>query len=142
MRRLLLSTPLPAGADRAWSTLIDTPRWPEWGRLVTSAQGELTPGARWRMTLADPPRTMRPRLVSIAPPRKIIFETIIGARFFIRLEHVFEVESDSAERSVLRQSFSATGMMVPVLWGSLERGMKQFAALGDDLARRLDEPGR
>lgn len=141
MRRIELSTALPAHADRAWAVFVDTERWRGWGRLVTAAQGERVPGAVWTMTLrgldGGPPRTMTPRLLSWEPPRAITFETVLGHRRLVRLTHAFVFEPDGPYRSRLRQTFDATGAAVGLVWGPLSRGMTQFSDLGDDLAARL-----
>lgn len=134
MRRLELSASLPADADTAWALFLDTTTWPDWGRLVTSAEGEFTAGARWTMRLSGG-RTMRPFFVEQGP-RTVTFETLVGAASLVRMVHRFDVEpADSG--SVLRQTFEATGALVPLLWPILHRGMAQFDAMGDDLAAAL-----
>lgn len=139
MRRIELTTALAAPADRVWNVLMDLDGWSLWGGLVTSAAGELRPGARWTMTLraevdGGAPRTMRPRFVSMDPPRRVVFETLLLGAWFVRLVHVFDVEAEG-DGAVLRQSFEATGLGVPLLWPMLRDGMTQFDELGDDLAR-------
>ena len=138
MRRVELIQPLPAPAVEAWEALIDTPRWPEWGVLVTAARGEFVPGSRWTMTLqgerGGARRTMRPRFVSMAG-RQVSFETrILGGA--VRILHVFDVEA-SGDGSVLKQTFEITGPLAAALWGPVRRGAEQFEELGRDLARRL-----
>jgi len=144
MRQIELVTRLPASAAEAWAVLIDVDRWPEWGRLVTSARGEFVPGRVWTMRLSGrdggPPRFMHPRFVAMPRPRGLVFETRFGGAWGVRLVHAFDVECDGPDRSLLRQSFDATGALVPLLWESLHRGMTQFEALGVDLARRLGQP--
>ena len=141
MRRIELNTPLGASAERAWDVLLDLDGWPRWGGLVTSAQGVLEPGARWTMTLRPEvvggrARAMRPRFVSVDPPRQVVFETLLLGAWFVRLVHVFDVVPDG-DRAVLRQSFRATGLGVPLLWPVLRDGMTQFDELGEDLAAWL-----
>ncbi|MCP4873489.1 MAG: hypothetical protein GY898_32780 [Proteobacteria bacterium] len=137
MRRLELSTELPASAEAAWEALIDTSGWPRWGRLVVSAEGEFEAGSRWTMQLrgGPGPRTMRPYFVSMGAPREIVFETRLGGGA-VRMQHAFEVEARGGG-SVLHQRFEATGPAVPLLWRWLRAGMLQFDQLGDDLAAQL-----
>lgn len=141
MRRIDLRTELHAPARRAWEVLTDTDAWPQWGRLVTSARGELEPGARWTMTLRGRDggglRQMRPRLVDIEAPRRIAFETLIGGGWVVRILHTFVLEPDGPDRATLLQSFEITGLLVAPLWRPVRRGVVQFAELGEDLARRL-----
>lgn len=146
MRRIELVAALPAPADAAWAVFIDTARWPEWGRLVRSAEGEFEPGRRWTMTLrperGDLPRVLRPRFVALGPGSRVVFETVVGAAWAVRMVHTFEVLADGPEASILRQTFSTTGLLVRPLWPRLAAGMHQFDAVGDDLAARLAEPAR
>ena len=62
------------------------------------------------------------------------------------VNHVLHVGSREVDRKALGaellteflvQRFEITGLAVPLLWGPLERGMRQFEELGSDLARRL-----
>ncbi len=144
MRRLELTCALPAPAEVAWAVLLDTADWPAWGRLVVAAEGELVAGSRWRMTLRGrdgrSTRQLRPRFVSMEPGRQLVFETRIGAAWLVSMVHTFDVLPDGPERSILRQRFAISGLLVGPLWGVLYRGMTQFTALGDDLALRLAEP--
>ena len=144
MRRLELTTPLPASASAAWSVLIDTARWSEWGRLVVSAEGDFEPGCVWRMRLVGTDgraeRTMTPRFVSMVLGRQVVFETRIGARWLVSMVHTFDIEPGQPGQSTLRQTFSIRGLLVAPLWGWLLPGMMQFRQLGVDLADRLRHP--
>jgi len=125
--------------------LVDTPSWPSWGGLVTSAQGQLSPGAQWSLTLrghgGGPERLMHPRLIAVQPPRRVVFETVLGARWLVRLVHAFDLDPVGPSECLLRQSFEATGAAVPLLWRPLRAGMTQFEELGHDLARALGGNG-
>lgn len=137
MRTLELVTPLPAPAAVAWEALTDVERWPEWGTLAVAARGRLQPGSRWIVELRDRRRPMTPRLLSVAEGERLVFETTLGAAALVRMTHGFAIEPIDAERSVLRQGFVATGVLVGPLWSQLHAGMSQFSVLGDDLARHL-----
>ena len=143
MRRLELSSPLDASADEAWATLLDLDGWSRWGRLVVSAQGEFVAGSRWTMELVGhggrKKRTMRPWFVAIQRP-SIRFETRLIAGWAVTLRHEFEVQPTGPSRSVLHQRFEAEGLLLPMLWAPIHRGMAQFQELGDDLARHLGAP--
>ncbi|MBW2464993.1 MAG: SRPBCC domain-containing protein [Deltaproteobacteria bacterium] len=135
MRTIELTTALDAPAQHAWQVLLDVDRWPEWGVLVVSAEGRFAPGARWTMHLRDG-RRMRPTLITVEPTR-LVFETYLGHRRWVCMQHSFQVEELDAKRSMLRQRFEVRGVLVPVLWRALSRGMRQFDELGCDLARRV-----
>jgi hypothetical protein len=146
VRRIHLSTELPAAAAEAWQTLTDTPSWPAWGRLVTSATGAFDPGARWTITLRQTeeakPREMRPRLISVRAPCELVFETEIARGWAVRIRHSFLIEPTGPHRSVLNQLFEVTGPLVVPLWKPVRRGIEQFGELGEDLATRLTDPNQ
>lgn len=125
--------------------LLDTDQWPAWSRLVTGVEGVLTPGEVWTIQLRPEetdglPRRMRPRLLSVTRERReLVFETLIGGAWAVRLTHAFAIEPAGTRRSVLTQSFEATGLFVLPLWRVLHRGMVQFDELGADLAVVLRE---
>ncbi len=114
MRRVDLSEELAASAEEAWAVFLDTEAWPRWGRLVTSATGQLEPGARWTMELRPQgngkPRQMCPHLVSVDPPRELAFETRIAG--LVHILHRFVIEPRGAERSALLQHFEISGLGV------------------------------
>ena len=143
MRRIELRTALPTGAESAWTTLVNTQDWPQWGKLVVSAEGTFKPGCVWTMQLRGKggrlPRTMHPRFVSMIEGQQLAFETLIGAAWLVKMLHVFDIEPDGEGRSVLVQRFEISGALVAVLWPVLRGGMLQFDELGDDLARRLEQ---
>lgn len=144
MRQITLVQPLPSDVHTAWSVFVDIDRWPEWRGMVLSASGAFEPGARWTIRLrgdaSGAARTMRPTFVSRTPGREIVFETRLVAAWVVRMVHRFELEAAADGTAVLVQRFEVSGLAVPLLWGPLERGMRQFEALGGDLARRLTDP--
>ena len=143
MRRLELTTPLSVDAETAWSVLINTADWSDWGRLVVSAEGVFEAGHVWTMQLVGTDghtkSTMNPQFVSMVPGAQVVFETRIGGGL-VSMVHTFDVEPDGAGRSVLRQTFVITGVLVVPLWRWLLPGMMQFEQLGVDLAQRLRRP--
>lgn len=143
MRHLELTTPLPASAADAWSVLINTADWPDWGGLVLSAEGAFEAGHVWTMQLAGadgrPASTMRPRFVSMTPGAQVVFETRICGGL-VSMVHTFDVEPVGERESLLRQTFVITGLLAVPLWRWLAPGMRQFDQLGVDLAARLQRP--
>lgn len=107
-RRIEVSRELPVPADRAWSVLVDTDRWPEWGpsvRAVACSDQEIRAGStgdvetllgmrvpfeitacepyRWTWRVAGIPATGH-RVEALGPERcRVIFEVplLAGAYF-------------------------------------------------------------
>jgi hypothetical protein len=107
-RRFEVSKELPVPADRAWSLLVDTERWPEWGpsvRSVECADREIGVGTtgyvetplgiripfeitacepyRWTWRIARIPATGH-RVESLGPERcRVIFEVPLLAGAYV-----------------------------------------------------------
>ncbi len=139
MRHLEVSAVLPASAQVAWAALIDVEQWPNWGRLVVSAEGEFTPGHRWTMDVRGDAvsRIMRPYFLSMIPGRQLVFETRLGASWLVNMRHWFDLTEEGPDRSLLTQRWEVTGLFVRPLWSQIEPGILQFDQLGTDLADHL-----
>lgn len=141
MRRVELSTPLPASAEDAYGVLTDTGRWSTWGRFATAAEGTLEVGSQWRVTLRpdgdDRPRVMTPTLVCVDPPRELVFESVFAWGLAARIRHAFVIEPEPGGTSVLWQRFEIRGPLAGLLRDTLHSGVVQFEELGSDLAREL-----
>jgi hypothetical protein len=140
VRYFELSTVIPADRDRAWHALAGLPEWCAWNRLIPHAEGELRPGARLNLRLRGPAnRTtpFHPIVVSVDPPNELVLAASVGSRRLVHMVHSFTLETVGLNTSLLKQRWSATGVMVPLLWPLLQRGMVRFGELGSDLASHV-----
>jgi hypothetical protein len=75
----------------------------------------------------------RPTVISLDPPRRIVLAAAFGHRRFVYLVHSFFIEEvDGGLR--LRQTWDATGLLIPILWPVLTKMMARFQELGEGLA--------
>lgn len=126
---------IPADRDRVWRALAGLPEWHAWNRLIPHAEGELRPGARLDLRLRGPAsRTMpfHPVVVSVDPPNELVLAASIGSLRLVHMVHSFTLEAGGLNTSLLKQRWSATGVIVPLLWPLLRRGMVRFGELGSD----------
>jgi hypothetical protein len=140
-RRIELRTELPCSAAAAWEVFVDIPGWPAWSRYVRTLRGDLIPGAPWQVDVADAPADnavrLRPRLLAVDPPRRLLFASTIAADWVLRMEHGFIFEDAGPGRSVLRQPFEVHGRLAGPLWTQVRAALERFEAVGTDLARHL-----
>lgn len=140
-RRLELCTALPCSASRAWLVFVDIAGWPAWSRYVRGLRGELVPGAPWEVDVEGATGgssvRLRPRLLAVEPPRRLLFASTVGADWVLRMEHGFVFEDVGPGRSVLRQPFAVHGRLAAPLWTQVRSALERFEAVGADLARHM-----
>ena len=61
----------------------------------------------------------------------------VGHRWLLHMVHSFTVDTVGPSASSLTQRWQVTGVLVPLLWPLIRRGMARFAELGSDLALRV-----
>ena len=128
MKEIVTETEIAASATRVWSVLTNLERFSEWNPFITEAEGEVKEGAGLRVHISPPggkPMTFKPRVTRVVPEREFRW---LG-RFLIPGlfdgEHIFEVKPLSENRSGLVQREEFRGLLVPLLWRSLDTRTRQ-----------------
>lgn len=135
MREFELTTEIVAAQERAWQSLLRLDEWPPWNRLMPSARGAPRPGAMLdlRMRRVDGAhRPHRPTVVSFQPPECVVLAAALGHHRLVCMVHSLSNESLGLGRSRLRQTWSVTGLLVPLIWPMLVGIMSRFSELGED----------
>jgi hypothetical protein len=154
MREIRTQTEINATAGRVWQVLTDFAAFPRWNPFIRQARGELREGARLEVVLQPPGHgamTFRPVLLRVDPPRELRWRGRLWLSALFSGEHVFSIEPLAAGtvRFVQREEFR--GVLVPLLWRSLNcdtrrgfdemnRALKRLAEEGGDEGRQ--ESGR
>ncbi len=139
-REFEVSTPVDGTIDEAWAVITDFEAYPQWNRLVPFASGETMPGARVLLRVRGPgrrARSFRPTIVSVNPPRELVFQASVVHSSLIHMVHYFTFIDSAAAGVLLRQRWVATGVLVPVLWPLLRLAMARFREFGTDLSARV-----
>lgn len=142
MKEIITSIEINASPETVWSILSDFESYPDWNPFVVSIEGDLAPGGKLKTKIALPgrkPMMFRPQITSLMPLK--VFSWL--GRFLIPGlfdgEHFFEIEElgEGRLRLVHREEFS--GILVPLLWRSLERPTRSgFELMNQALKNRSE----
>lgn len=141
MKSIRTDIHIDAPPERVWQILTDFERYPEWNPFITRAEGEVREGAR--LTVRIEPQgargmTFRPTVTRLEPNRELRW---LGRLFLPKLfdgEHIFELHpADGGTRFVQRENVD--GLLVPLMWGSIEEPTRQgFIAMNEALKREME----
>ncbi len=128
MREIATEVEIAAPPTKVWEILTNLDRFSEWNPFISDAEGVVKEGADLKVRISPPggkPMTFKPRVTRVVPEREFRW---LG-RFLIPGlfdgEHIFEVKPLSENRSSLVQREKFRGLLVPLLWGSLDKTTRQ-----------------
>jgi hypothetical protein len=142
IKRLVHSIDIDAGPERVWQVLTDLSAYPEWNPFILRAQGRVQVGDG--LTLRMRPvggraATFRPTVVEAAEPFHLRWKGRLGVPRVLEADHEFRIESLADGRSRLTQDERFSGVLVPVVAGSLERRpLPAFEAMNAALKERAE----
>ncbi len=119
---------ISAGPERVWSILADFAGYPMWNPFIRFIQGKPEQGARLEVRIqpsGTKGMTFRPSVLAADAGRELrwlghfLFPGILDG------EHRFVIEPVAAGKVRFRQSERFSGILVPILRGSLDRDTKR-----------------
>jgi hypothetical protein len=142
-KELVSSIDIDAPAEQVWKVLVDFPAFPSWNPFITSAEGLLEVGGRLTLVM-QPARgaavKLRPTLVEMVEGHRLRWVGRMGVRGLFDAEHLFVVETRGAAGSRLLQQEQFSGLLVPFLSRSLDRGtLPAFRAMNAALKDRAEK---
>jgi hypothetical protein len=142
MREINSEILISAPPDKVWEVLMAFSRYPEWNPFVREISGEARQGARLRARLQLPgssPMTFKPRVRRVIPGREFRWLGVLFIPGLFDGEHVFELlpAEDESTRFVQRELFR--GVLVPLVWSSLEpRTLQGFNEMNRALKQTVE----
>ena len=141
MRLIETAMHIRAPAARVWSILTDFPAYPGWNPFITAAEGELSPGARLKITIAPPghrPMTFRPVVLVVTPEYELRWLGRLLMPGLFDGEHAFGLEQQPESCRVLHgERFS--GFLLPFIGKQLFEATRQgFEAMNTALKQRAE----
>jgi len=132
---------IKAPAAKVWDVLADFDRYGDWNPFIKSISGDMSEGSRLRVTMqpvGGKPMTFRPTVLKTQVPHEFRW---LGHLFVPGLfdgEHYFQIEEISEDTVRFIQGERFRGILVPLLWGSMESGtLAGFKAMNKALNKKL-----
>jgi hypothetical protein len=142
IKRLVHSIDIDARPERVWQVLTDLPAYPEWKPFIFRAEGrvEVGDGLTLRMRpVGGRAATLRPTVVEATAPTLLRWKGRLMVPKILDADHEFWIEALPDGRSRLTQDEHFSGLLVPIMAKSLERGtLPAFVAMNTALKERAE----
>ena len=142
MRELRTEIEIAAPLTKVWSILTDFENWKEWNPIVNQASGVASLGSKLDITMRgkdgkDANRYM-PIVTNIEEPKSFRWRVKMMTGFLFTNDKVFELEdTSSGTRLIHRELFS--GILVPMFWGKLNKGVIPMLKSMNDALKKTAE---
>jgi hypothetical protein len=144
MYHLKTQITINAPAEKVWLRLMDFPAYVQWNPFIRSIEGKASVGQSLKVFLqpADG-RGMRfsPTVLVANPNREFRWKGKLFVSGIFDGEHYFLLEPQPQGGVIFQQGELFSGLLVPLLKGSLENGTRKgFAAMNEALKREAEKP--
>ncbi len=145
MTKISVETRIEAPAQVVWATLTDFASYPDWNPFLRKFVGDLAVGSKVEVVTqpdGSNPTTNHSTIVELDPGKSFGWVGHILVRGIFDVHHHFELRQDGGA-TVLSQSESFEGLLVPVLKGTLagvERGFRKMNELIKQRAEARNRP--
>lgn len=137
MKELKTSVTISASPDKIWSILMDFDKYPEWNPFIISIIGKAKLRERLKVTIQPPgskPMVFKPQVTLYKKDKQFGWLGGLFMRGIFDGHHIFEIEDDGDGRCTFIQREEFGGLLVPLLWKSLNTKTRAgFEAMNDKL---------
>lgn len=142
-RQISTEIEIADSAEHVFHILTDFGSYREWNPFIPNIDGKPMLGDGLVVTISPPgkkPMSFKPSIISIVPNRKLCWLGRVVCAGVFDGHHCFEIE-ESGDRLVrLKQYETFTGLLVPLLWRTLEGPTtKGFQLMNEALVKRSHE---
>lgn len=141
MKELFSEIEIKAPAEVVWDELVDFSAYPQWNPFIRRISGKAVVGKRLEVYLQPPEArgmVFRPTILRLQPNHELrwLGKLWIGGLF--DGEHIFTIEqlSENHVRFIQREVF--TGLLVPLLRGTLRKTLNGFNEMNRALKERAE----
>ncbi len=127
-RKLITSIEINASPNAVWQVLTDFSRFPQWNPFIRSISGEVTQGAQLHVQVQPPDgdgMTFHPKVLVAEPGHELRWLGRFLLPGIFDGEHRFQIEPLGEHRVRFVQSEVFSGLLVPLLWNSLDTKTRQ-----------------
>jgi hypothetical protein len=141
-REITTHIEIDAPASVVWEILVDFERHPEWNPFIEEISGEAKEGSRLSLTVRPPggrAMSFEPTVLAAAEARELRWLGRVGLPRIFDGEHRFVLEPQGTARVRLVHAECFRGILVPLLWRSLEsRTREGFEQMNRALKARAE----
>ncbi len=126
-----------ASAEDVWATLTDLASYSTWNPFITDAAGTVSVGERLDLTIQPPGGravTVRPWVTAVEKHRYLEWLGRVALPGIFDGRHSFKLTPMGGRRTLVQQSETFTGALVPFTGHLLARTRLGFVAMNDALA--------
>jgi hypothetical protein len=126
--------------EDVWETLTALPAYGEWNPFITSASGTLAPGERLDLTIHPPgvrPMRFKPWVTAVDQRRYVEWLGRAGMPGIFDGRHSFTLTALTSGRTLLQQSETFSGALVPFAGPLLARTRQGFDQMNEALGHRV-----
>jgi hypothetical protein len=135
-----IRTTIRASPDIIWAFLTDASAFPRWNSTVTSIEGKIAEGQTLKLTVpAAPARVFKPRVSHVQAGRSMIWSDGMAPMFKGVRTFTLTPNADGSTEFWMKEEFS--GLMLPMIKGSLPDFAPVFEAYAEDLKRAAEKGG-
>jgi hypothetical protein len=138
MRTIQHIIDIQAPPATVWQVLTTTGHYGAWNPFIPRLEGDLRTGARLRVTITPPGRSMtfRPTVLAVEKDRLLRWRGHLGVPGLFDGQHEFRLQPlpDGGTRFLQKETF--TGVLVPLFSQALDDTDLGFVQMNQALARR------
>ena len=126
--------------EGVWAVLTTLPAYGEWNPFITSASGMLALGERLDLTIHPPggrPMRFKPWVTAVDQHRYVEWLGRVGMPGIFDGRHSFTLTPLTGGRTLLQQSETLSGALVPLAGSVLDRTREGFEQMNEALGRRV-----
>lgn len=141
----LIRTHLTVNAplETVWHTLVHLPGYQSWNPFITTANGDVTVGSRLDLTITPAHGRAvrsRPWVTALQAPHYLEWLGRLAVPGLLDSRHSFSLTPIAEGRTLLQQSATFTGLLLPLAGTHLAQTRAGFAAMNDALAAHAERP--
>jgi|SRR5664279_2990785 len=131
-----------AGVEDVWETLTDLAAYRMWNPFITAAAGTMSVGKRLDLTIKPPggrAMAFKPWVTAVEPHHYIEWLGRLALPGILDGRHSFTLTPTAAGRTLVQQSETFTGALIPFTGSMLARTRAGFVAMNEALALRTTQ---
>jgi hypothetical protein len=132
-----VNTTIHASPEQIWALLTDASAFPRWNSTVTRIEGDIAEGQTLKLEVPSAKgRVFKPRVSGVVPGRSMIWSDGMAPMFRGVRTFTLTPNGDGSTEFAMKEEFS--GLMLPMIKGSLPDFVPVFEAYAEDLKRAAE----